>query len=170
MQTYNPVDEVQLLPDPGFSSIRPVPLEFEFPFFGHYYDTVLLNVDGFLQFTNDQLPWPYLLDYKLHLKNNRIISPLTNEDFIIEPNNEDGAWYEGDAEHATFRWKLTWEGNVFYTTFDFSVTLFSSGEVTFNFGKVSTDDYGWISGISAGDKKNYLMSPVDHLEGFSKYD
>lgn len=159
-ESYAPVTANRILPDPGLDSIISVPLGFGFPYFGKVYDTVFLHVNGYLQFRHEQLPEPYMQDQLLFLKQNRIIAPLTNDAFGLQPADDDGAWYERDSQHATFRWKLSWAGNPFVTEMDFSVTLLTTGEIIFNFGNISPEHYKWASGISDGDSKNYFFSPA----------
>jgi hypothetical protein len=166
--SYIPIDQVQLFPSPANRALAPVVLDFDFPYFGKKHDTIFLNSRGFLQFTPDQLPWPYLEDNLLHLKNNRIIAPLANQDFMFNTEQDDGAWYEGNSSYATFRWKLSWEGAANSTEYDFSVTLYPSGIIEFNFGTVTPAAFNWASGISEGMNISYYLSPPHDLAGFGK--
>ena len=165
---YHPGAGTLLISD-DHVQIAPVPLAFAFPFFGKTYDTLFVNADGFLQFDREQIPWPYLEDHLLHLKRNRIISPLTTRDFIIAPEKEDGVWYEADESRVTFRWKLSYIELTGSTHYDFSATLYPTGEIEFGYGTVTYHGFGWSSGISGGDNFNYFISPVTDLEDFNRH-
>jgi hypothetical protein len=167
--SYNPINEHQVNFDTNEMDIVSIPLDFDFPFYGGNYDTVFLNADGFLQFNMEQLPWPYLEDHLLHLKQNRIIAPLTTRDFIMEMEKDDGAWYEADEDQATFRWQLSYMEVSLSTNYDFSVTLYPSGEIEFSYGTATIYPFDWVSGISDGSKKNYSASPIHHLEDFNQH-
>ncbi|MFO7614845.1 MAG: T9SS type A sorting domain-containing protein [Bacteroidales bacterium] len=149
----------QVLPDTSGDSLVAIPLGFEFPFFGKKYDTVYIHIDGHIQFDKTQLPWPYLFDYDLHLRSNRIITPMTHQNFTIF-DDEDGAWYETDSISATFRWKLSWSPKPMSTEFNFAVKLWHDGKTEFIYGPATLDGLKWIGGISAGNMLDYFESPL----------
>lgn len=165
MEPYVPFETTQVLPDPGHDTIVPVPLGFSFPFYGRSYDTVYVHIDGYLQFQPDQLPWPYMADHLLLLKSNPMIAPLTHKHFDIQLE-DDGAWFDGDSSRASFRWNLSFHSNPLSTDYDFSVTLHPSGRIEFHYGSVSPGVFNWISGISAGDKKDFVLNPIKQLGNF----
>lgn len=165
-QTYEPVSEIQLIPNLLNDTIVAVPLVNGFPYFGRVYDTVFVHIDGYLQFHPDQLPYPYLQDQQMMLKGNRIIAPLTNNEMIVNSDEDDGVWYEIDGPDHIFRWKLSWIGNPFATDFDFMVVLSENGSIRFSYGNVTPAAFPWASGISDGDMSNYFMNPLSALEMF----
>lgn len=155
------IDAHQVLPATAGDTLVPVALGFEFPFFGQRYDTVYLHIDGHLQFDRKQLPWPYLLDYDLHLRSNRIITPMTHENFTISPTDGDGAWYETGDTSTIFRWKLSWSRKPSSTELNLAIRLCHDGRIELIYGPSTLADIQWIGGFSAGNQLDYYESPLN---------
>ena len=154
------ISDEQIMPNIQEDTLVAIPLGFDFPFYGKVYDTVYVHVDGHLQFDQMQLPWPYVEDYDLHLRSNRIITPMTHDYFSILEADGDGVWCEITGDTALFRWKLSWSENPYSTDFNFALMISSDGKINFIYGPSTLEDYRWIGGISAGNKRDYLESPV----------
>jgi hypothetical protein len=154
------VEANQVLISPASDTIVPVGLGFDFPFYGKIYDTVYMHIDGHLQFENTQLPWPYMQELDLQFRSNRMITPLTTNFFTIIPGDGDGGWYEADDTSAVFRWKLSWEEDAAGTDINFAVKLCQNGNILFYYGASTLQDIYWIGGVSAGNKSDYIYSPV----------
>jgi hypothetical protein len=126
------VDAIEVPFDQTADTIYPVALGFSFPFYGKLYDTVYMHIDGHLQFDHQQLPWPYMQELDLHLRTNRMITPMTHNNFTIMPADGDGGWYEEDDTSALFRWKLSWEASPASTEFNFAVKVCQNGKIEFS--------------------------------------
>jgi hypothetical protein len=153
----------QVLYTPATDTIMPVPLGFSFPYYGELYDTVYMHIDGFLEFSDDQLPWPYLQEPELFFRSERIIAPLTYGPVTIVPAEGDGGWAEINDTSATFRWKLSLISNPGMTDLNFAVRLTHNGNIEFIMGASTLEGIPWLSGISAGNNKDFIISPVSGL-------
>ncbi len=150
----------QLMPNAAQDTLVAVALGFGFPFYGKIYDTVYVHIDGHLQFDRQQLPWPYIWEYDIHLRNNRLIAPMTHERFTIRNADGDGAWFESDSASATFRWQLSWQPKVTITELNFAVRIGADGSIDFLYGPSTLQEVSWIGGISAGNGRDWVLSPV----------
>ncbi len=148
----------QLNPGSNYTSKT---LDFAFPFAGEVYNSVKVFTDGYFLF-GSSLSWPYqVYDFLLFTKN-KYIAPFM-ADLVINSADNDGVWYEGDENSATFRWKVSLAESPSSSELNFAIRLFSNGDITFYYGDVNeyppTD---WISGISAGDNKYYQFTRVSN--------
>ncbi len=131
-------------------------LEFDFPFFGEKYSKSVLNTDGSIIFVEE---FDYLRTISA-LKSNKMLAVFAS-DLMIYPNQEDGIYYEGNKNQATFRWKTSLFENP-DAVVDVSATLYPSGKIIFNYGNINVPDISWISGISNGDTQNYTISKISN--------
>ncbi len=140
-------------------SIVAVALGFPFPLYGRNYDTVFVNINnGYLQFTTDIIPWPYLSEENLLLRSFRLIAPLTNQNLNVYNSNE-GAWVQAEPGTTTFCWKLSKKLGETYFPCEFRAKLSADGTITLNHGNIQLAAYELFhSGISDGDKQNYDLS------------
>jgi hypothetical protein len=149
----------RLLPQHVSDSVMPVALGFDFPFYGQMYDTVYVNLqNGFIQFTQDKIPWPYLSETDLLLQSYRVIAPLANIGYNSTLTDE-GAWYESEPGAVKIRWMLRKKNGTVYYPYEFQATLAEDGTITFNYNKIPIlppDQF--FSGISDGDKQNFDLS------------
>ncbi len=152
------VSEEPLNPDP-WNAVITVPLDFSFPYFGRYYDTVYLNAYGFLQFIEEQLPWPYIEDEQLMLRSRMMVAPLSTRLMFVSLPDEDNAWYAGDENSATLRWKTSHVEDPENSEFNFAVKFYPSGKIEFYYGNCSwPESLDWVSGISNGNNKDFYAS------------
>ena len=155
-ETFPMITAQQLNPGNNYSSKT---LDFAFPFAGEEFNTVKVFTDGYLLF-GSQLSWPYqVYDFLLFTKN-KYIAPFMAE-LVLNSGDNDGVWYEGDENSATFRWKASIDGYQSTSELNFAVQLFSNGDIKFFFGE--ENDYPpieWISGISSGNNKFYQFTQV----------
>ncbi len=155
------VQQEQLTPTNNESGYAVKVLNFSFPFYGEYFDTLFIHADGFIMFDDQDFPWPYLYDHQLMLKKTRSIAPLLCRFFNIVPENGDGIWYEGDENSATFRWKSTLAISPYTENVNFAVKLYPSGNIEFFYGDAGVlVPHLWSSGISNGDDINYYFSDI----------
>ena len=151
-------------------------LDFHFPFFRKYVDTLYIFADGYIMFDDSPYTWPYLIDKQLLFKYTPIICPF-NCDLNLYPGQGDGIWYEGNSSYAIIRWKASIYGMAGSSSVNVAVKFYPNGTLEFYYGTmnypVSTT---WTGGISGGDNKNYQYSllnnsptittnTVDHFTG-----
>ena len=150
---------VKLNPNQATENLVAVPLGFNFIFYERNYDTVYINpTNGYLQFTNDKIPWPYLNEENLLLRSYSIITPLANLNLNANSTNE-GAWFASDSASAKFRWKLSKKLGETYFPYEFQATLTADGTIVFNRGNISVSASELFhSGISDGDKQNFDLT------------
>ena len=144
--------------DDGYATKQ---LDFEFPFQGGEYDQLRVMVDGTIMF-DSYFDWPYKVYDFFDFTKNKHIAPFYS-DLKLYPANNDGIWYEGDENSATFRWKVSVNGQPESSELNFAVQLFNNGNINFYYG--STNEYSnieWISGLSDGENKYYQFSDVSN--------
>lgn len=127
-------------------------IDFDFPFFGKMYDTLYIRSDGSITF---EPGFDYVRSESAVIAN-KIISVFAS-DLMIYPADGDGIFYEGDATHATFRWKTALWSNE-SANVDVAVTLYPNGNIKFYYGDGITPGLSWAAGVSAGDNSNYYIT------------
>ncbi len=135
--------------DDGFGSQT---IDFDFPFFGEFYNQVYVLTDGSIVFE----PGFDYLRTESAIKTHKIISVYAS-DLQIFPANGQGIFYEGDANHATFRWKTSIYGDDTVNV-DAAVTLYPDGQIKFFYGNNITPGLNWASGISNGNGSSLILS------------
>lgn len=135
--------------DDGFATQT---IDFPFPYYSGTYQDLVITSDGSIAFGGN---FEYVRS-EADLMSAKAITPY-GTDLMIYPEDNDGIYYEGDATHATFRWKVSKFDNISFNT-DFAVTLYPDGKITFYYGDGITPSSDWASGISAGDNQNYIIS------------
>lgn len=136
-------------------------LGFSFPFYGENFDKVYVNEAGFILFEPDIFPWRYLRDtYHLFREMKHISAFLFAPVLFYEGTKQmPGIWYEGDANHATFRWNLDL---VYYDNYighgEFAVRLFPDGSIDFFFNDIEVEEnILWFAGVSAGGDTQHTL-------------
>jgi hypothetical protein len=153
------VDDEQLTPNNTTNGYATKALDFTFPFYGHEFDQVRVNVDGYISFEG-LFEWPYQVYDFFNFTKNKLVSPF-QADLRLYSSNGDGLWYEGDANAATFRWKASVNGYESTSDLNFAVQLFSNGDIRFYYGEVNEyPEMEWASGVSAGDNIFYQFTQV----------
>ncbi len=159
--TYPNITSEQLSPGNNNDGYALKQLDFEFPFHGTGYNQVRVMVDGTIMFEN-YFNWPYKVYDFFDFTRNKHIAPFY-ADLVIYPTIEDGMWYEGDENSATFRWKASINGEATASELNFAVQLFNDGDIKFYYGNVNQfSGIDWISGISDGENKYYQFSDVSN--------
>lgn len=150
------IEEQQLTPssnDDGFAIQK---IDFPFPFYGKTYDSLTISSDGSILFGNN---FEYVRNDD-NLRSVRTITPY-GSDLMLYPETGDGIFYEGDASHATFRWKISLfdhpEVNI-----DMAVTLYPSGKIEFYYGNDITEGTGWTAGVSDGSGSNFVLASISN--------
>lgn len=175
---FQNVNAQQLSPSNTSSGFVTKQLDFDFPYYDSVYSSVTMHVDGYLMFDEQLYPYPYFKDDMVLFRITRHISPLMCHAMRLYSSNYDGLWYEGNSDYATFRWKASIDGNT-STTLNFSVTLYPSGDIDFNYGNINIgEEILWISGLCDGNEDdmqfsdfyfNHLPDP-DSKYAYSRYD
>ncbi|MDT8393876.1 MAG: hypothetical protein RQ761_08520 [Bacteroidales bacterium] len=138
-------------------------LDFSFPFYGNYFDTVAVSSSGYLQFDENMFFWSYLVDLPYFLKNKRVIAPFLCPGMMVHDMYENGIWYEGDATKASFRWKTTLAEQPGSSVFNFALSLYPNGNIDFYYGEmIVEDDMRFISGIADGDLINFSLPEMPY--------
>ncbi|OIP01349.1 MAG: hypothetical protein AUJ97_07170 [Bacteroidetes bacterium CG2_30_32_10] len=154
--TFPTINSQQLTPDSDDDGFAKVVLGFPFMFYGNYYDSVYVTTDGSIIFNNE---FSYI-----RTNDNLIVSKaitVYGSDLQIYPSQGDGIWYEGDNNHATFRWKTSLF-DVPEDNFEMAVTLYANGEIHFFYGNGITPGIIWTAGVSNGDGVNYSIASISN--------
>ena len=154
-------DEELLIGNSATDSLAVKRLDFSFPFYGNTYDSVILSASGSLYFDEDMYFWPYLVDMPYFMRNKRVIAPFLNNQMSIFQDFENGLWYEGDASHATFRWKTTLRSNPGSSEANFALSLYPDGGIDLYYNDIDLGEMiNWAAGISEGDNMNYSLAEL----------
>ena len=166
---YIGVTDTQLFQETDEILYARVPLPFSFPFFGKAYDTVFMNSRGMIQFTDDQIPYPYLIGSNEMLRNEPVIFPAFSNSHRFQSGEGDGMWVRVEPSSVTFRWKVSVYGYETGTDNSFELVLHSNGSFEFHYGptnNISTADKV-VSGYSKGDNVSYEIVPCDDLSSLT---
>ncbi|MEZ5198633.1 MAG: T9SS type A sorting domain-containing protein [Bacteroidales bacterium] len=136
-------------------------LDFPFPFYGEEFEQVRVYTDGYLQF-GENFSWPYTVYDFFQFTKNKRICPFW-ADLNLYSGNNDGVWYAGDDESATFRWKASVNGYQSSSQLNFAVQLFNNGDIKFFYGNTNNyPEIEWLSGVSSGDNIYYQFTEVNN--------
>lgn len=151
-ETYPSVSSGQLTPSDDDDGYVEKTLDFNFPFYGELFNNVYISTDGSILF---EPGFNYLRTEEAVIANKMIA--VFASDLMIYPANGDGIFYEGDTNHATFRWKTSLYGNE-SANIDVAVTLYPDGEIKMYYGNGITSGLSWASGISNGSGSHTISS------------
>jgi hypothetical protein len=158
-ETFPMVTETQVLVA-NSDTIVAVPLGFDFTFYGKTYDTVWMHKNGHLQLSADQLSWPYLREPDLQFRSFAMIDAVEHNSLTLVLADGDGGWVERTDSCITFRWKASLPAQPGSTDVNFAVRLWQNGRIDIIHGNSTLDGTDWISGISSGNKQDFMLSPV----------
>ena len=166
---YTGVNDLQLYEESDEIVYAKVVLPFSFPFFGKTYDTVYMNNRGMVQFTNDQIPYPYLIDWNDMLRNVPVIFPAFSGNHRVYYPDGEGMWVRTETDKVTFRWKVSRWGYETSTDNSFELVLLPDGSFEFHYGPVANAGTAdWVQfGYSKGDDANCEISPECDLATLS---
>ena len=167
---YNEVQESSTYPVVGGNKLTMIggkyakqTLDFDFPFYGKVYDTVIIHENGFIMFRETSLPLPYQVNDMLLFKYEPMIAPLLNKDLNIPYSAEKGIWYEGNENYAAFRYKAKLEDGS-NTDVDMTVKLYPDGNIEYYYsGQFPGESSEWITGVSRGDGENMKISSFSNI-------
>ena len=92
--------------DPSNLSVPSVgiALPFQFPFYGHLYDSIYINLNGFIAFQENTYPYPYCKDEVLMMKSLKSICTAFSEK--MEDFSNIKCWYEINPQWVGIRWSI----------------------------------------------------------------
>ena len=151
------IDDEKLVYENYNDTLTIIELPFEFPFFNDTISTIAIYNEGFISLNEKPILYPFYLGEKTKLINNKVIAPFMSK-LVILDNNRDGIWINKHNDYIGIRWSASteynYEGNI-----EFCVLLFPDGRIQTYYGiMVYPGTFSWCSGISAGDKTNYLIN------------
>lgn len=153
------ITQYQLNPNGNASGFVTQTLDFDFPYYDSTYSAVTAHVDGYLMFDEQLFPYPYFYDDMNLFKITRHISPFMCHEMRLNPSDNNGIWYEGDATQATFRWKASIEGYSGSSDVNVAVRLFPSGDIEFFYGDIQIDgSILWVPGLCDGNEDDIQFS------------
>jgi hypothetical protein len=118
----------------------------------------MISSSGYLFFDENMYFWSYLVDMAYFLKNKRVIAPFLCKDMIVNDYYDQGVWYEGDENEATFRWRTEFNEQAGISSCNFAVKLYPDGNIDFYYGDIlGFEEVQWIAGIADGDLVNYSL-------------
>jgi hypothetical protein len=133
-----------------------VTLNFPFPFYNHTYNKMYVHTDGFISFTDENLPWVYYYEESktTFLKYLKGIAVFITDIEMINPGN--GTWIEQYSDSLVIRWNATvpdYLGGHYEV--NFAVKLRSDGSISYYYGNCETMGFQWVAGVSNGDYCNW---------------
>jgi len=131
-ETYDPPSGSIVVPSNPASGYAAIPMPFSFPYFGEWYDTLYMHVNGYLMFSKQDMPYYYLLFDKPFLQQIRAIAPAMNKDMGLYSTG-DFLSIEPGADKITFRWHISASQSTTYA--DFTATLNRDGNIRFNYSQ-----------------------------------
>nr|NQU92685.1 hypothetical protein [Bacteroidota bacterium] len=155
------IDEELLPPVQPYLAFAEKEIEFDFPFYDETFNKFYIHRDGFIMFDAELYPWPYYNDPYLLFRRMKTISVFLCSPVKYYENtvDSDGIWYEGDENHAAFRWSqpLIFANNIIGHA-EFAVILYPDGEIEYYYDEIQTDeDLLWYAGVSTGGNKNHTL-------------
>jgi len=128
-------------------------LPFSFPYYSSTYNSVNICTNGFIDFSSTSADWSNTPE---ELINNVRIAPLWDDLRTDTGSGYDIYIDEISASEVKIRWSATTFSGGYPC--NFSVTLFSNGEIRFDYGTGNTGLTPTV-GISAGNGTNYILIP-----------
>jgi len=152
---YPPEEGTQLIPTINDDGSAEVVKDFDFPFYAEDFNHFLISTDGSILFDDS---FQYVRSEE-NIKSTKTISPYC-ADLMIYTEFNDGIWYSGDENSATFHWKTSLFGQP-DVNIQFMATLYPNGDIEFQFdGENINPSANWASGISRGDHFSYYISDI----------
>ena len=161
---YPNIQGQQIIPNSSTSGYVTQSIGFSFPFYGESHDTIIIHTDGFLMFNEIKYPLPYQVDDMLLFKYEPMAALFLNRDLQINASAGDGLWYEGDENHASFRWIVTLVDENGEYPLDFTAILYPDGRIEYYYDNFENSEYLYrITGVSNGDGINYEIAEFSNL-------
>jgi hypothetical protein len=126
-----------------------IPLPFKFPFYGKKYDTVWVNMYGFVAFDGSQYPYPFLTDEEEMIGRIPCLCPAFSMLFQLKPGAS--MWYEINPDWAAFRWSLESRAHAGISGFNFILKIYRNGEFEFIYGEMTDPGMKEMAAIGYSD-------------------
>ncbi len=159
IETEFPENEGQQLvfSNPDFAT-EMVDLPFSFPFYGDSLEKVFIHIDGFVTFEINDLPYPYFIGESTMLSDNMMIAPFMTDLFLEQADGQE-VRVESEDDYFLVTWKATYAEPIGNSTFIFALKLLPTGQIITYYDQMEIPDgIIWSSGISIGDKRNYVVN------------
>ncbi|NOU46925.1 MAG: PKD domain-containing protein [Bacteroidales bacterium] len=130
---YSPAEGTALIPTNTESGFATVPLPFSFPFYGNNYDTLYMNVNGYLLFDQQDMPYHYLLYDENYLRQVRAVAGYMNHELFLH-SASDYISYNTYTDSLVFNWKISDQSD--NNTVIFSTTIFKDGQIAHHYGSI----------------------------------
>ena len=155
---FKEISDYQLTFDSDREDGVEVELPFSFPFYGENYNKVTAYIDGFLGFVDKDFPHPYFVGEDAMITNNKVIAAFLG-DLWLQDYKGDAVWTEVSNDKVVFRWKASAERYAKRTEVNFNIVIYPDGKIDVHYDEMDFADFQiWTSGISNGDKMNYLLN------------
>lgn len=152
---FNEGAEVFTQPD---ITARVMDLPFSFPLYGETYNQVTVLQDGGIVMGQKLVKYPYDIDKRLRFYQNTGVFPFFG--ILHYPNENDRVTFDATSAAAIIRWHATVDFGGLQPV-EFAVRIQPDGKIWFYYGNMDVSpDIAWISGISAGNGKDYYL--MDH--------
>ncbi|MEI6683968.1 MAG: T9SS type A sorting domain-containing protein [Bacteroidota bacterium] len=137
----------------GALPYSPVALPFSFPFYGRNYDSIYVNVNGYVTFEPLDLPGIFTTDEVSMLRMIQAVAPAFSLQYTYVPLKGDGIFMQSGPSQVTIRWRATIQGHLAGSTNDFALVLYPDGRFEFRYGDMINQGFqsAVYSGISKGD-------------------
>jgi len=160
-EEYPAAGSQQLIPNSQGDSIFTIGLDFQFPFFGEYYDTIKVNAEGYVFLDEYITHWPYMKQESYFFKHIKAISPFRSKSLIHYMAHDDGLWYEGNGDYVLIHWKTSIKEQYGNSELNFALRLDASGDISLFYDGIEySESINWTGGISNGDAINYHLVDV----------
>ncbi|MCK9450252.1 MAG: T9SS type A sorting domain-containing protein [Bacteroidales bacterium] len=155
-------EELKLTPNNNNDGSVAITLPFPFIFYGETYNEIYVSADGFIRFEEGLSTWPYYIDGRSYLKQNKLIAPCFSKPFYIANGTANGIFYSETEDYINIRWQLSVSGQSGSSNINTVARLYNNGEIKFFYGIHQAESYiRRYGGISAGDGENFIdLNPV----------
>lgn len=159
--SYPAITGQQLIPNVQGDSIFTIDLDFSFPFYGEFFDTIRVNAQGYVFFDDYIVHWPYLKKESFHFKHIKAIAPFKSKSIRLFSTMNDGLWFESSEEYVKFRWKASIVDQMGSSELNFALELRADGNIIMYYNGIAySGNLDWVVGISNGDGIDYHLKDV----------
>jgi hypothetical protein len=151
---YQSITDHLLTPSDNDDGFADISLPFSFPFYDKTYNKIKVSSDGSILFGSQ---FEYVRDFA-GLTTSKAITAY-GSDLMLFPTDGDGIWYKSTNDSIAVRWRIS-KFNLSTFNADFSITLFPSGLIRFNYGSGITSSTDWVSGVSMGNGVSYNVTSI----------
>jgi len=134
------------------------------------YDSIYINFYGFVSFSPQAIPAPYITDETAMMRMFSMISPAFSPSYAYVPSKNDGVFLYTDTTVVVIRWKTSVQDNANNSNNNFALYLYPDGHFEFRYGLMDTGPVlpSVYTGVSKGDSHNFNIKTewrADNLDG-----